>query len=270
MLPHFVNLLTHSWNAFRESLGTTTLGFVAPLVVSVFSIVVTLYYVLRQHGREAMLKRWKEDAVIALRVTAIVTVLVYGPILFYEGLIKTVYDDHARLVTENVRCAKENKSLDDEIEAKRQNLQTTDPAFLNMTNTIRLFMGYRRAIGATASCRILVTLPKGEEHSNIYMPFITFAVFGSNCPNGDLQNIGIKPENVDDENAKGMIPGVIVIHALPGTKGADGLADGLSNLIQTKRSYTLPAKVKALDNTLWIQFGTGVKWNTEAYTRKQR
>jgi hypothetical protein len=248
-------------------LGTTTLGFIAPLVVSVISIAVTLYYILRQQGKEAMLKHWREDAVIALRVTAIVTVLVYGPILFYEGLIKTVYTDHQNLVKNNTLIKRENKTLHGAVEARRQNLQTTDPAFHNMTDAIRLFMIYRRAIGATASCRILVTMPKGEEQNNIVGPFITFAVFGSNCPNGDLQNIGVKPENVDDEERKGMIPGAIVFHALPGAKGADGLASGLGNLIQTRRSYTLPTT--ASENTIWIQFGTGVKWNTEIFSTRQ-
>ena len=51
MLHHFFHLLFASWHSFREALGTTTLGFIAPLFVSVVSIVGTLYYILRQHGK---------------------------------------------------------------------------------------------------------------------------------------------------------------------------------------------------------------------------
>jgi hypothetical protein len=125
MWPHFVNLLVRSWNSFREALGTTTLGFVAPLVVSVFSIVATLYYVLRQRGREAMLKHWKEDAVMALRVTAIVTVLVYGPILFYAGLVKTVYSDHQNQTTRIAQLQHDNPAKDNEIAGLKARLADT-------------------------------------------------------------------------------------------------------------------------------------------------
>lgn len=111
MWPHFVNLLAQSWHSFRDSLGTTTLGFIAPLVVSVLSIVLTLYSILRQHGKDAMLKHWKEDAKIAVRVTVIVTVLVYGPILFYEGLVKSVFDDHQSLVSTNAHLNAQTRDL---------------------------------------------------------------------------------------------------------------------------------------------------------------
>ena len=93
MSPHFINLLSHSWDSFRSALGT--LGFIAPLVVSVVSIVATLYYILRKHGKEAMLKHWKDNALIALCVTLVVTLVVYGPIWFYTGLMKTVFTRQA-------------------------------------------------------------------------------------------------------------------------------------------------------------------------------
>src|SRR2546426_7474699 len=101
MWTHFVSLVWRSWESFRNSLGTTSLGFIAPLIVSLISIVTTLYYILRQHGRDAMLRRWKEDAAIALRVTAVVTVFVYGPIFIYQGVVKTIYEDHRSLVGKN-------------------------------------------------------------------------------------------------------------------------------------------------------------------------
>jgi hypothetical protein len=107
---------------------------------------------------------------------------------------------------------------------------------------------------------ILVTFPE-EEQSHIEMPFLTFAVFGSNCPNGNLQNIGIKPENNAEESIKGAVPGIVMLHALPDTKGADQLSNDLSNLFQVRRSYKMPAS--APENTIWIQFGPTTKWNSE-------
>src|ERR1039458_3838891 len=118
-------------------------------------------------------------------------------------------------------------------------LQISDPAFHNMTNSIRAFMIWRKAIGYDASCRILVTTPDKDD-GGLFMTFITFAVFGSNCPNGDLNNIGVRPENVEAQTQKGMIPGVLVFHALPDAKGANQLENALSDLFETKRVYTLP------------------------------
>src|SRR3984957_12207973 len=123
MWHHLVNLSTQSWHCFRDSLGTTTLGFIAPLVVSALSIVLTLYYILRQHGREAMLKHWKGDARVAAKVTLIVTVLVYGPILFYEGLIKAVYDDHQSVVAANAQLLAANKALSARLSDSEQNAE---------------------------------------------------------------------------------------------------------------------------------------------------
>lgn len=97
------------------------------------------------------------------------------------------------------------------------------------------------------------------------MTFITFAVFGANCANGDLNNVGVRPENVEAETSKGMVPGVIVFHAPPDAKGASQLETDLSNLFQVKRAYTIPGN--APENTIWVQFGAGVVWNTERFQK---
>ena len=122
-------------------------------------------------------------------------------------------------------------------------------------------MSYRRSIGPDATCMILVTAT--EDSSKIASTVVSIAVPGSNCPNGDLQNIGVKPWDVDKESLKGIVPGKIVLHALPETKGADRLVDDLSNFIQTKRSYEMPRPVTLSDNIIWLQFGAGTKWNTQ-------
>ena len=91
------------------------------------------------------------------------------------------------------------------------------------------------------------------------------AVAGSNCPNGDSQNIGVRPEEVEEESSKGMISGVVVLHAVPGTIGADKLVDDIGNLIQTKRSYKMPRPVSPSANVIWLQFGNETQWNSQLH-----
>ena len=147
------------------------------------------------------------------------------------------------------------------LEYDRHNLNISTPAFHNGIGVLRAFASYRRIIGHDAKCRILVTAPK--DSTTIANTFVALAVPGSNCPNGDLQNIGVKPWEVEQEAQKGIVPGKIVLHALPETKGADRLVDDLSSLIQTTRSYEMPRPVDISDNIIWLQFGSGTKWNTQ-------
>jgi hypothetical protein len=60
----------------------------------------------------------------------------------------------------------------------------------------------------------------GPHIGPLTMALLQIAVLGSNFPNGNLLNIGIKPENAEEESQKGVLPGVIVLHALPEAKGS--------------------------------------------------
>jgi hypothetical protein len=176
--------------------------------------------------------------------------------LTFVSMARIVRGDHVLLR----RAVAENASLRATLERKRHNLDRTDPAFLNMIYTIRAFMAYRDAIGHDAKCQILITEPPG----NLTPAFViaSFAVTGSKCANGNLQSIGIKPENELNESRKGEVNGVIVLHALPGTNGADRLVDELGNLLQVRRDYAMPSSpLKLPENTIWLQFGPGTAWN---------
>ena len=174
-------------------------------------------------------------------------------------VVLTVFRDHQFLISSAAALNRTNRDLEVTIESKRQNLHTSDPAFLNTMNMIRAFKTYRATIGS-APCMILITTPRGE-NASIFMPFVSLAVVSSNCSNGELSNIGIAPENLDVETQKGMVTGKIILHAPPRSTGADKLEGDLRNLIQTERVYTLPGK--APKETVWIQFGPHTKWNTE-------
>jgi len=158
---------------------------------------------------------------------------------------------------------RERASLNDALEQSRHNVNVSSIAFQNALSVLRTFMSFRRAIGPDAHCWILVTAP--QDVSALVGIVIPVAVAGANCPNGDLQNIGVKPEDVEEEMSKGMMPGVLVLHAVPGTAGADRLVDDIGNSIQTRRSYKMPRPVSAPANVIWLQFGTGTKWNSQLH-----
>jgi len=195
----------------------------------------------------------------------------WGVIAFlFISVFLAWYDQRTTIINE--RQISENKKTEyvSKIEALKtkyddiwNNIKTSSPAFYNGREILRAFMSYRRTIGPDAKCMTLVT--STEDSANLAGTVIAFSVPGSNCPNGDLQNIGVKPEDVDKESLNGMIPGKIVLHALPDTKGADRLVDDLGNLIQTTRSYEMPRPVKPSENIIWLQFGAGTKWNSQLH-----
>jgi hypothetical protein len=235
-------------------------------------------YIAYIDGLKAMRTHIYESAAMGALALITIVLLVYGTQFAWQ-VVHVGYEDHKTLadkvgILESERSRMVDPSGRDstiadlreklresqsQLESRKQTLHNSDPAFHNMTNTIRAFMTWRRNVGYDAPCWILVTTPDGN--NDMYMSFITMAVFGANCPNGNLNNVGVKPENIETETDKGMIPGVIVFHALPDAKGANQLQTELENLFQVKRVYTIPGNAPA--NTVWLQFGTGVKWNTE-------
>lgn len=190
------------------------------------------------------------------------------------ALLRTAYDQQqASAITGTqinatlTETQQKLKTAEETIHRKTYTPDFRDPAFFTMVGGVRAFMSYRRAIGPDAPCKILITeAPPGDGGPNIgalTMALIQIAVLGSNCPNGNLLNIGIKPENAEAESQRGMQPGVLILHALAEAKGANQLVDNLGNLIQVRRSYTMPATVTAEQNVIWLQLGPGLTWNGE-------
>jgi hypothetical protein len=269
MWPHFINLLSHSWDSFRSALGTTTLGFIAPLVVSVVSILATLYYILRKHGKEAVLKHWKDDALIALRVTPIVTILVYGPIWFYQGLVKTVFNDHQILVAQNKKLSASDKAVKSDLDWHRHNISTSDPVFPNIIYMLQAFNSFKRDMNGEP-CVLYASAPK--ETVALASEMMQLGGLLSGCsPFGPM---GADDPELDPEVVQGTVPDAIVVHAVEGEKAADNLFSTLGNQIQLKRSYRLfkhPEKrwapQRANEHVVWLQFGKNAKWNSERFYR---
>lgn len=284
---HLSSLFERAFRSLTTYYGTNGPGFWVSVVVStLFAAIFTVVLMGFFKGWDAMQRHLVETLLIAVLCVAGELVVVWGP-LYLRHLASVIFSDHEELAS-SIRAARsQNKQSSDavsadqagqikqlqselstsrtELNARKQMLHNTDPAFSNMTNAIRAFMTWRRNIGYDAPCRILVTTPDKDD-GGLYMTFITMAVFGSNCPNGDLNNVGVRRENIEAETSKGMIPGLIVFHALPDAKGANQLENELSNLFQVKRAFTIPGN--ASENTIWLQFGTGVKWNSDRSVKR--
>ena len=115
MWAHFIGLLARSWQSFRISLGTTRLGFIALLVVAGVSILVTLL-VLVQHEGEATSKRRRGEITVAVCVVVVVALLVFVPIFLYQGIVKTMYNEHQELVTRVKELQNKNQEKDKQMQ----------------------------------------------------------------------------------------------------------------------------------------------------------
>lgn len=246
--------------------GTTTAGFFQWTVL--LTAAIWFATVLAKWFQERIIKKVKAYNFVEALKDSLITGIFIGLMLVFVVLVsltyylfKTVYYDHQLLVSKVNSLTSDNSRLEVKVEEKRQNLDVRDPAFLNMTNTIQAFMIYRRDIGPDASCMILTS-----SLDNSYLAYLVmvFGVIGANCPNGNLLNIGVKPQDLDVENAKGEVPSIVVLHALPESKGVDRLVTNLGNLFQVRRSYKMPSKATSIpENTIWLQFGTNAKWNSQ-------
>jgi hypothetical protein len=280
---HLVSFTARVWHRFvTYNAGSTSPGFISSILLSVLGVAILALYIAYTKGREALRAHIAESAALAIFGTITVIFIVYGTQFAWE-VAQVDYEDHTTLAakvnsleSEKLHMVdpsgrdstitdlrKQLKETQSQLESRKQTLHNGDPSFQNMTKTIRAFMTWRQNVGNGTPCKLLITSPDG--YDDMYMTFITMAVFGSTCGNGDLNNVGVKPQNIETETAKGMIPGVIVFHALPDAKGANQLETELENLFQVKRSYAIPGD--APPDAIWLQFGTGVKWNTERFAK---
>jgi hypothetical protein len=108
--PHQFNLLYRSWEVLLVYMGTTGPGFLTPIILSFFAIIITLLVIGARQGREAMRNHWQENAATTLLVTLTVLLLVYGPIYTWK-VAETVYKDHQELIATRDSLRSENGIL---------------------------------------------------------------------------------------------------------------------------------------------------------------
>jgi hypothetical protein len=132
---------------------------------------------------------------------------------------------------------------------------------------------WRKSLGSEPAT-LLIT---GDKEAGRFMgAFGQFAVDGTNIGNisrapvqlGNLQNIGIKPENTQDLENAASKEGTLMVFAVADTHHPDRvmkLTDALASLVlRVERSYKMPPTPMPLPpNVVWLHFGKGVRWSSE-------
>jgi hypothetical protein len=98
--PHCLDLLHRSWNGFQEAEGSSTIGIVSNWVYPVLIVAITLFLVWRQRGWSAVMEHWRREALTALRVTIVVCMIVYGPVLVWQSA-KIIFENNDHTLASN-------------------------------------------------------------------------------------------------------------------------------------------------------------------------
>jgi len=256
-----------TWTKFLAAEGTTALGLVSSPVASIVSAVVTVAIELALQGFRRATAAWKANLIKVFYVIAVVNAVVYGSV-FTRLFLHTIHSETSELQSKLAGDNSTIKDLNRTLYLKRHNATFSDPAFQNAMGVLQAFTVWRKALGADAKCHILITQPSGDHRDTLtafYGVLMTAGVMGANCPNGDLQNIGLNPLQAEQEEQKGVIPGVAVIHIPLDAPGSEALFVSLSNLFQSKRSYMLPGSTS--EQVVWIQLPADIVWNSDLFER---
>ena len=130
---------------------------------------------------------------------------------------------------------------------------------------LQAFRAFRNAIGRD-SCVVIVT---AEGDSDAMASTIAqLSIQASNCATFGMSRSDMDPD-LKTLASSGMVPDAIVFHAARDDGAALRLFEELGSLIRLVRSYDLPANPKyqappgGYAHTIWLQFGSNVKWNSE-------
>lgn len=268
MPAYYWELLGRSWHAFTGSLGSTTLGFLTPgILVPIVGGLLVFVVTLAREGRSGLLSHLGRTFTLAAIIAFAGEVLVYGSIFGYEAL-STIYGDHQELSSLRVQ----NRQLSSSLEWRRDNISTTDPVFPNIIYLLQAFQIYRLEQKGKPCVIYVTSKPDSSALASVVAQFSNSV---SGCSTFGPDAVG-NPD-LEEMAADGMVPGVIVVHTQRDDKAALGLQERLGNQIQTRLSYRPPALPKNrlyagsrynyTESFVWLQFGSGVKWNSELFAR---
>jgi hypothetical protein len=247
--------------------STNTLGFLTSTLGLVFCIwLVTFLY---QWAGTTTPKKLTARCASALSKTArpllldLAGLCIFLLIAWPTFVIRTVYFDHSGLVYANSQQkAKANESRA-QVLFLQNNITTTSNVFINIRDLLTAFAVFRQERN-NEPCLIEFTAPKETEQ--LADVFANYSNATSNCQ-GYGPAIGSTDPDEIAEATLGMIPDAIVFHAARDDKAANVLFDNLSNRIKLVRRYDLPKVNQSLrkprQHTIWLQFGSAVKWNSE-------
>lgn len=104
-LPHLLHLLKRAVHLFfRDAIGSTFLAELLLVILALLPKLVSLFRILKRHGFNAMLARWKQYRWYAGKVTLVCALVIYVPIFIWK-IGEAVYEDHMSMV-ESVRAQK--------------------------------------------------------------------------------------------------------------------------------------------------------------------
>jgi hypothetical protein len=259
------------WRANWQSLVLGIVAFMGALAL-LFSVLVWIVLFLMDYRKHHQVWAAKRNTQQYFRENVTAPALAYLLLIPVFGSIYWPYhvysNDQATAKTLQATLTKTEQQRDDAV-SKSNELQATlerrrnipdfnDPYFSNVIGGFRSFMTYRTAIG-TGKCMFLITAPPDSADVERVMMYI--GVYGANCPNGNLQNIGMTPEESEAAYLKGVPEGEVIFHAPSNWDGATALMDSLNDLVEMHRDYHLPRA--SPDNYIWFQIGHNVKFKSQ-------
>lgn len=266
----FFHLLSRSWAAMVAATSTSTLGLaiwtVGLAVCGWLAKRISLLFRHRQLPRKEQISKALEDGfhdalieAIAITILALIAWGAFVPVV--------VYRDHVKLRSEVATLTIQRDSLSRDLNARKNNLFVGDPAFGNINRLLQDFQMYRGA-RKEKPCVIYVTaMPDSIEIASTVAQFSNSVsgcfTFGPSVPRDN--------PDLDEMTKDGMMPGVILVHLQREDKPGIILEENLGNQIQTRLSYEPPkipqnhlyAGTPEGASFVWLQFGSGVKWNGE-------
>lgn len=245
-----------AFSIFAQAVTQTIEPLKSYLGISVFAMSVLVLGLVMTWARRGT--EGAKDEVNVLLSTVPPVVLVLLALLTWH-MVRIPYQAYERQRVTAINAGTELKRVTAELERRRRVARLHDPAFQNIVTTINAFRHFGGAL-RQSNPKLIITTP--EENSEIYLTFIQLAVMGSNVGNGNLHNLNVRPEHVEEASKKGLIPGAIVVHAKSeGDRWALKLIEDLGQVVNVHRSYDFPVEVD--ENTVWIQMGPGVKWKSD-------
>lgn len=114
--PHLISLLSRSFTAFAQSLGTNRSGWlVSKVYASLFLIIVTVVLIGIGGGLTAM-RQHRAETTVALTSVAILIVIFYG-FIYIRTVVSIVYNEHQSAISEHSRLLEDVQHLTRELNA---------------------------------------------------------------------------------------------------------------------------------------------------------
>ena len=158
-------------------------------------------------------------------ITTVTPFILISLVLLGWNLIAIPYRELQARRSAATTTASEVRQLRKELLDRRHSVDMTEPGLTNMLGVIRAFQNFAQARGPVppgASPSILVS--SADDTKDLAWQVTQWAVFARAGGNGDLQNIGVRPENLAAESTRGITTGHLLLHVPPQTPANPTLA----------------------------------------------